>query len=122
MCDIPDNFDSDVHQIVEAVSGKSFRFPKELRLGATFFIDIEENVILGVNKSSSNLDIFVLDNMGVFQRAGNIAFQPNENGSSICVTGSGIKDIRYGSDDRYNKTNPTKAFYMDLNVNPDPIR
>ncbi|MNW66562.1 hypothetical protein D3C74_450450 [compost metagenome] len=60
--------------------------------------------------------------MGVFQRAGNIAFQPNENGSSICVTGSGIKDIRYGSDDRYNKTNPTKAFYMDLNVNPDPIR
>ncbi|WP_044480482.1 hypothetical protein [Paenibacillus antibioticophila] len=121
MCDIPDNFDTEIHQLIETISGKWLMFPKAIPLG-TFFIDIEENFVLGVHKADSNICVYIPDENGVYQHVSNIAFQSNEDVSTICVNGSGIKDIRYDLDDRYNPTAPLRALFVDLEADSDQTR
>lgn len=93
MGDFPDG-----SKLVEAISGKWYRFPGHFRKG-TFLLDISDTVLLDVYKDAGRIDIYSKDKNDVFTYIGDVSFLSEDGLPTLHLHSPAIKQIHFRDKD-----------------------
>lgn len=81
--------------LVEAISGKWYRFPPGFRKG-TFLLDLSDEILLDVHMTSERMDIYAKDENGVFQCIGDITLFLDDDGlPTLHLFSTSIKQVHF---------------------------
>ncbi|SFM44136.1 hypothetical protein [Salibacterium qingdaonense] len=79
--------------LVEAVSGKWYRFPENHGKIGTYIIDLPNGFLLAVNVSNKMVEMLIPDENGVYKRAGDLSFRLIDGQASVDLFSESLKEI-----------------------------
>jgi hypothetical protein len=88
MADFPDG-----SVLIEAISGKWYRFAKGGRAG-TILLDLPNKILLGINVSSKMIEIFIPSDDDIYHRAGDITFHFDNGKANIQLFSESLEEIQ----------------------------
>ncbi len=112
MSEFPDDF-----TLAESLSGRWYKLGLGVR-GGTMLVEMGDNILLSIHISSKRLDILLKDKQGVYQYAGDFAFEGLETEGKLLFHSWSIEHIHMNNQNVIldNPTNELTQLFIKLSL------